>query len=206
MKAFLWWEGVDPDVMSFLCVNKAFRFSSGVKCAFYSSVGQLTAISPCAHWFQGDKGTGGECERFSSQTTAAKSSVTEVTLSTAPRILLLQALVAGSHPVQAREQATPPARPSVISTVPVLGAQGHHWLSHHVNVNPQFLQSMAAPPGACDNGIPSGSGSRDPFCKSCSALNDGVPKCSSPRWPGCNGRSPTFVGAGHNPHPAVLAL
>ena len=82
IKAFLWWEGVDPDVMSFLCVNKAFRFSSGVKCAFYSSLGQLEiAISPMRPiGFKVTKELVVSASCFSSQTTAAKSSVTEVTL------------------------------------------------------------------------------------------------------------------------------
>lgn len=109
IKASLWWEGVDSDVMLFLCVNKAFRFSSGVKCAFYSSLGQLeTAISPVRPiGFKVTKELVVSASCFSSQTTAAKSSVMEVTLFTAPRILLLQALAAGSHPVQARSRLLP---------------------------------------------------------------------------------------------------
>ena len=118
IKAFLWWEGVDPDVMSFLCVNKAFRFSSGVKCAFYSSLGQLEiTISPPVRPidFKVTKELVVCVSCFSSQTTAAKSSATEVTSFTAPQIPLLQAvLAAGSRPVRARSwrlPGSPPCQP-----------------------------------------------------------------------------------------------
>ena len=47
----------------------------------------------------------------------------------------------------------------------------------------------------------------DPFCKSCSALNDGVPKRAALlNGQVVAGALPTFVGAGHDPHPAMLAL
>ena len=54
-----------------------------LKCAYYSSLGQLEiAIPPRPHhWFQGDKGTGDKSELFyllnTSQTTVAKSFIEE---------------------------------------------------------------------------------------------------------------------------------